>query len=172
MMREVRDLKIKEMPIEEKYDKLLDSYILGWIANYSLNKELGAVDKSINFSVEMQKKLLPSVWGPLFNLLKALTPGRVFKQIVEQYVYNMQSAMPLSNIELSWVSDRELVLNIKNCPALQRGRELVKKTGVKVDPRELCEVESKINKELTKEFGVDLAWKQTENGCTWTAKLK
>jgi len=165
-------LEIKEMPLEEKYNKLLDSYIFGWIGNYSLNKELGAVDKCIDLSVEMQKKLLPSIWGPSFKLLKALTPGRIFKQIVEQYVYTMQSAMPLSNIELSWVSDREAVLGIKNCPILQRARELVKKTGVNVDPRELCETESKINKELTKESGVDLAWKHTENGCTYTAKLK
>ena len=163
---------IKEMPLEEKYDKLLDSYILGWIGNYSLYKELGAVNKNINFNVETQKKLLPSIWGPSFKLLKALTPGRVFKQIVEQYVYTMQRTLPLSNIGLSWVSDREAVVNIKNCPNLKKARELVKKTGVKVDPRELCEMESKINKELTKEFGVDVAWKHSENGCTWTAKLK
>ena len=165
-------MEIKEMPLEEKHDKLLDSYILGWIMDYSLYKELGAVDKSISFTVETQKKLLPSIWGPTFKLLKALTPGRVFKQITEQYVYTMQSTMPLSNIELSWVSGRELVLSIKNCPNLKKAREFMKKTGLKVDPRELCEMESKINKELTKEFGIDMAWKQTENGCAWTAKLK
>ena len=84
----------------------------------------------------------------------------------------MQSTMPLSNIELSWVSDREVVLSVKNCPILQRARDLVRKTGVRIDPIELCETESKINKELTKEFGVDLTWKHRENGCTWTAKLK
>ena len=163
---------IKEMPLEEKYDKLLDSYVLGWVRDYSLHKELGAVDKCINLTVETQKKLLPSIWGPSFKLLKALAPGRIFKQIVEQYVYTMQSGMPLSNIELSWVSDREAVLSIKDCPILQRTRELAKKTGLDVDPREICEMESKINKEITKEFGVNLSWKHTENGCTWTAKLK
>lgn len=168
----VRCLDIKEMPLQEKYDRLLESYVLGWIRDTVLHKELGAVDKCTDLTVRMQKKMIPSTLGPASRMLKTIAPGRTFKQLTEQYVYTMQGMTPLSNIELSWVSDREAVVNVKNCPVLQKIKELVKKTGANVDPKEPCETESQINKEIVKEFGIDLAWEHTENGCRCTAKLK
>ena len=70
------------------------------------------------------------------------------------------------------VSDHEAVVRIKNCPVLKRQRDLVKKAGLDVDPRFLCEIDAKINPEVAKEFGVDLTFELEENGCTTTAKLK
>jgi len=70
------------------------------------------------------------------------------------------------------VSDREATVRIKNCPILRRQRDLVKKAGLDLDPRFICEIDSKINPEVAKEFGVDLTCKLEENGCINTAKLK
>ena len=122
-------------------------------------------------AAEMQKKMAPSYLGPTFKLLKTIAPGRSFKQLVEQYVYMMETTIPLSNLDLSWVSDREAVVTVKNCTIRQKMEDLVRKTGVNVDTKELCEMESQVNRKVVKDFGVNLAWQCTENGCKWTAKL-
>jgi hypothetical protein len=164
-------LAIKEMPLQEKYDTLLQNYLLGGLMDKVLHDELGAADKYRKLSVEMQKKMAPVLLGPTFKLLKTIAPGRSFKQLVEQYVYMMQTTIPLSNLDLSWVSDREAVVTVKNCPMRQKMAELVKKTGANVNASECCEMESQINMDVVKAFGVDLAWQHTENGCKWTAKI-
>ncbi len=139
--KQVRDLSIKEMPLEEKYDRVLDDYLLSIATGYALHKELGVVDKCFDLSVKVNKKMLPRILGPVFKLLKVLAPGKTLKQVINQAVYTFQTIEPLSNIELSWVSNREAVLRIKNCERLRRTRELVKKAGLNVDPKELCEIE-------------------------------
>jgi len=168
----VRDLQIKEMPLEEKYDKLLDGYLLVVATDYALHKELGVIDKSNDLSVKVQKKMFPSVLGMAFKVLKAISPGKAFKQVTDQYVYSIQRFIPLSNIELTMVSNREASVRIKNCPVLKRQRDLVKKAGLDLDPRFICEMDAKINPEVAKEFGVDLTLELEENGCITTAKLK
>ena len=174
-------MKIKEMSLEEKYAKLFDYHILSVAANYAFNKELGTLetlDKWVDYSVKVDKKMLPSFMAPLFKLMKIkvlFAPGRTFKQFANQMMYLFQVYMPLSSIELSWVSDREAVMRIKNCEILRRSRELVKKAGLDIDPKELCEIEiakSVSPEHVTKDFGIDLACELEENGCTWTAKLK
>jgi len=70
------------------------------------------------------------------------------------------------------VSDSEAVMRVKNCERLRRTRELVKKTGLNVDPRELCEVECKNPKGISEDFGIDVTWELEENGCRITGKLK
>ena len=168
----MRDLQIKEMPLEEKYDKLLDGYLLVVATDYALHKELGVIDKSNDLSVKVQKKMFPSVLGMAFKVLKAISPGKAFKQVTDQYVYSIQRFIPLSNIELTMVSNREASVRIKNCPVLKRQRDLVKKAGLDLDPRFICEMDAKINPEVAKEFGVDLTLELEENGCITTAKLK
>ena len=72
---EVRDLAIREMPVEEKYDRLLDDYLLGLATDYVVLKEQGVVDKSIDLWVKVQKKMLPSFLGmAVFKVLKAISP--------------------------------------------------------------------------------------------------
>ena len=106
-------MAIKEMPLEEKYDRLLDAYYLNIATLYALHKELGVGDKCIDWSVKVQKKMVPSVWGAAFKLLKTISPGKAFSQVVDQYVYMMQTTQPLSSIELTKVSDREVTVRIK-----------------------------------------------------------
>jgi len=168
----VRTLSIKEMPLEEKYDKLLDEYLLSVAVGYALHKDLGVVDQSNELWVEVQKKMLPSVLGTAFKVLKAVSPGRAFKEVTNRYVYSIQRFIPISNIELNRVSDREAIVKIKNCPILKMQRDIVNKAGLDIDPRFICDMDTKINPKVAKEFGVELTSKLEENGCRTTAKLK
>jgi len=169
----VRDLDIKEMSIEERYDRLLDDYLLDVATDYAVLKELGGVDKQLDLSVKIQKKMLPKILGSaVFKLLKVLAPGRTFKQISNTWLYNAQTWHPLPTIEATNVSDREVAGGIKNCVLLKRMRDIVKKTGLEIDPKFLCEKDAKYFPELFKEFGIDVTWHLEENGCRFTAKLK
>ena len=72
------------MPLEEKYNRLLDDYLLTIAMWNAFSKELGAVEKSRDLWVKVQKNMLPSVLGIAFKVLKAITPGRAFKQVVDR----------------------------------------------------------------------------------------
>lgn len=165
-------MTIKEMPLEEKYEKLLDAYLLNSATLYALHKEHGIVDKCIESLVKTRKNMIPSLPAATYKLLKTLAPGKAFNQLMDQQIYEMQVDMPLSNIEVNRVSNREVTMRIKGCPILKRTRELIKKAGLDVDPRELCEIDPKVMSGVAKDFGVDVSWQFEENGCLWTVKLK
>lgn len=165
-------MEMKEMPLEEKYNKLLDDYLLANAVGYALHKELDVVDQSNDLWVQVQKKLFPSVLGVAFKVLKTISPGKAFKQVTNQYVYSLQRFIPISNIEVTMISDREAAVRITNCPVLKRQRALLKKSGLDIDPRYLCEIDAAINPEVANAFGVDLNIQLEENGCIATAKLK
>jgi hypothetical protein len=168
----VRDLEINEMPIEERYDRLLDDFLLDTATYYSVFKELGAEDKVIDLTVKVQKKMLPSILGgPIFSLLKILAPGRTFKQVSDTWLYNAQTWHPLSTLEATNVSDRELILEVKNCVLLKRLRDIVNKTGLDIDPKFFCEKDVKYFEALFKDYGIDVTLNLEENGCTFTAKM-
>ncbi len=165
-------MEMKEMPIEEKYDKLLNEYLLDAATHYAIHKELGAVDKFLDLYIKVQKKMTPSVIGIALKVLKAVTPGKAFKQVTDQFLYWGQTFHPLATLEETKVSDREAVIRIKNCVLLKRARDLVKKAGLDIDPKFFCEIDAKYLPGVLKEFGVDVAWELEENGCRATAKLK
>ena len=160
------------MPLEERYDKLRDDFFLDHAINYALHRELGTVDKWLDYLVKVRIRMTPSYYGIAFKLLKAITPGTAFKQFIDRFTYRLQTRHPLSNIELTRVSNREAEVRVKNCVYLRRLRELVKKAGLDIDPKFICECDSKIIKEGGKEFGIDATVDLEENGCTMTAKLK
>jgi hypothetical protein len=160
------------MPLEEKYKKIRDAYLLNLATLYALHKELGIVDKCIESLVKTQKNMIPSLPAATYKLFKTLAPGKAFNQLMDQQIYEMQVDMPLSNIEVNRVSGREVSMRTKDCPILKRTGELIKKAGLDVDPKELCEIEPKVMREAAKDFGVDVSWQSEENGCLWTVKLK
>ena len=169
--QEVRDLEIKEMPLEQKYDTILDMYILETAISYAFHKEQGTVDKWLDYTLEAYRGYM----GPMFKMMKTLAPGKTFKQAANQLMYMQQIMQPLSEIEVSWVSDREAVMRFKNCEILRRSRELVKKAGLDIDPRFFCEIDAYRHahpRHPLKELGIDLTCELEENGCEWTFKLK
>ena len=174
---EVKDLENKEMPIDERYDRLLDEYISDNAISFALFKELGVdkeqgLEKSVALSVETDKKMLPAYLGIAFKVLKAITPGKAFNQVLDSYLYHGQTWHPLSGLEVTKISDREAVVGIKNCVLLKRARDLVKKTGLDIDPKIFCERDAKYFPKLFKDFGIDITWELEEDGCRATAKLK
>ena len=165
-------MEIKEMPIEDKYNKLMDMFSSSYLIDYTLFKELGAEDKYFKSYLEFQKKMMPTFFGGLFKVMKTISPGKAFKQATDQFVDMMQIMIPLSHIELTRTSDREATVRVKNCPYLKKTRDLVKKSGLDIDPRFMCEIDAKMNPEICKEFGIDMTVKLEEDGCRYTAKLK
>lgn len=165
-------MEIKEMPIEEKYNKLMDMFSYSYLVDHALFKELGAEDKYLESYLEFQKKMMPSFFGGLFKVMKTISPGKAFKQATDQFVNMMQIMVPPSNIELTRVSDREATVRVKNCPYLKKMRDLIKKAGLDLDPRFMCEIDAKTSPKLSKEFGIDMTVELEEDGCRYTAKLK
>ena len=166
------ELTIKEMPLKEKYEKLLDAYLKDRATTYALHKKLGTVDKYIESLVKTEKNMVPSLPAATYKLLKAVAPGTAFNQLMDQQIYAMQANTPLSNIEVNRVSNREVTIRIKDCPNLKRKGELLKKAGLDVDPKEMCEIEPQVMSGMAKDFGIDVAWQTEENGCFYTVKLK
>jgi hypothetical protein len=160
------------MPLEEKHDKLLDQYMLTELVNYALHKELGTMDKRNDMMLKVWKKMLPSLMGIALKVMKTIAPGKTFKKIVNAFVSFGQVTIPLSDIESTWVSDREAVIRFKNCPFRVRGKELVKKAGLDIDPKEICINDSKVMPKMFEEFGIEVTMELEENGCRATAKLK
>jgi hypothetical protein len=165
-------LIIEAMPLEEKYDRLLDEYVLIWALNHSLIKETGTEDKALDLYRNVAKNMLPSVLGAMYKVLKAISPGTAFKEVTDQVVYTLQEYnIPLSNIELVRVSDREALVRIKNCPMLKKMKDVVNKTNLDIDPKLICEDVRKLYPEVAKEFGIDANLVLEEGVCTFRAKL-
>jgi hypothetical protein len=165
-------LAIKEMPLEERYNKLFDQYVQDSLMNFVLHKQLGTMDKRNDMLLKVWKKMLPSYMGIALKVMKTIAPGKTFKNIVTSFVSFSQATTPLSNIELTWVSDREALIRTKNCPMLLRGKELAQKAGLDIDPKEICKNDSKVMPKMFEEFGVEVNVELEENGCRAKAKLK
>ena len=168
----MRDLAIKEMPLKEKYDKLLDLYIQTEVMNYALHKELGTMDKRNDMMFKVWKKMMPSYMGIALKVMKTIAPSKTFKKMVDGFASFSQATVPLSNLELTWVSDREVVMRTKNCPLLVRGKELAKKAGLDIDPKEICKNDQAYMPRMFEEWGIDITMELEENGCRIIAKLK
>lgn len=164
-------MEIKEMPIEEKYDRLLDDYVQSAAVTQAFLEKIGAVDKRLDLYVEVQKKTLPSAIGIAYKVLKAISPGRAFGQVVDRFRYWGQTFFPLPTMQFGQVSDRETVGGITNCVMLKKAREQVKKAGLDIDPKFICKYDQKWLPAFFKEFGIGMTWELEENGCKFTAKL-
>jgi hypothetical protein len=162
---------MKEMPLEERYDRLLEQYMLYQLTNYTLIKELDATDQYYDFLVKVNKKMLPSMLRVAFKAMKTLAPSKVFNRLVDDFVYTLQMYLPLKNVEVKQ-KDSEATIKVNNCPALKKMRGIVKKTGLKVDPTEMCRFEGRMFQELADDLGVNLISQAQKDGCKLTAIQK
>ena len=144
-------MEIKEMPIEEKYDKIYDQYILTDVIAWAFAKEMGLTDKYLDYQMKVYKKMMPSFMGSAFKLIKTLAPGRAFKMFVEGFVKD--GAMEPMEMSLS---DREAVITTKNSVMLKKYRDIIKKTGLELDLKEYFELFNEAGKEMAKDFGFDM----------------
>ena len=163
------------MPDKEKHDKFFDTYMSEMAGTYSYHKKKGTVDKWLDSTLKVFSGSMPKFMGPIFKLMKTISPGKSFKQTANQMLYMQQMMQPLSDIEVSWVSDRGITMRLKNCEILKRSKDLVKKVGLNIDPKFYCEIDQyRHNSPLhpMQKFGIDLDCELEENGCKWTFKLK
>lgn len=164
-------MDFKELPLEKRYNKLLDDLALSVILSYTLAKEQGTIDKLNDLFVTATKKMLPGYLGVSARLLKRIVPNKAFKKMVEVFVNSyLQAFHSLSNIKVTWVSDREAKIKI-NCEFIEKMKNVVEKTGFDVDHRIWCKSEAYIYKELMKEFGLDVTLVPEFNGCQAIARL-
>ena len=164
--------KIKEMPVEEKYDKLYDQYILTDVIAMAFVKEMGLTDKYLDYSMKVYKKMMPSLMGSAFKFIKMLAPGRAFKKFVEGILKDGQATEPLSNTTLVSLSDKEAVIKTKNSLMLKKYRDIIKKTGVKLDLKEYWELFNEAGKEMVEDFGFDMTSHIEEDSAITIIKLK
>jgi len=150
-------LETKEMTLEEKYDKLYDQYVMTDIIAWAFAKEMGLTDKYLDYSMKVFKKMMPSIMGSAFKFIKMLAPGKAFKMFVDGCLKDGQVTEPLSNTELVSLSDREAVIKTKNSVMLKKYRDILKKTGLKLDLKEYYELSMEAGKEMMKEFGFDMS---------------
>ena len=123
-------MAVKEMPLEEKYSAIFDMYILETAASYAFHKEQGTLNKWLDYTVESYRAYM----GPMVEMMKTLASGKPFKQAINQLASMQQTMQPLSEIELSWVSDREVAMRFKNCEILRRSKGLAKKLVLILTP--------------------------------------
>ena len=168
-------MEIKEMSLEEKYDKLYDQYVMTDVIAMAFIKEKGLTDEYWGYTMKVYKKMMPTIMGYAFKFIKTLSPGRAFKMFVEGVLKDGQVTEPLSNTELVSLSDREAVIKTKNSVMLKKYRDIIKKTGVKLDLKEYFELFPESGKEMIKEFGFDMIMDTShieEDEMTSTIKLK
>ena len=164
----MKDLDVKEMPLEQKFNGLFDFYMLDSAINYAYHEEQGTVEQWLDYTLEGYGGYM----GPMFEMMKKVTPGKAFKEAANQMVYMQQMWQPLSEIEVSLVSDREAVMRFKNCEMLRRSREIVKKAGLKIDPKFFCKMDLYRHAHPSHPLKEFMTCELEENGCKWTLKLK
>ena len=171
-MGRMKAMGFKDLSIENRYNGLLDQFLLNTAINHALQKELGAVDRYDELWVDVQKRMLPSYLGIGLKVLKTFSPSRVFKLIVDQVVELLQLFVPLSDVEVSFVSDREAEITVNNCQKRRRTIELVRKAKLDLNPMSVCAVDARTLPKVLEEFGLDVKVRHTRNGCIGTYKLK
>jgi len=157
-------LRIKEMPLKEKYERLLGETQLIWVTCYAFHKEHGTMEKWLDYYAKAQKNMLMARMSERESI-------PTFEETVNEVAYDQQKWLPMANIELTWILDTEATISIKNCPIIKTNDETAKKTGLDIDSKFVCGKDTTIFPRIVKEFGMDMIHEVTEDGCRITLKL-
>lgn len=178
-MADMKKPDIKEMPIEEKWDRLYDFFTMDHAISYKTHKRLGTVQEWVDDTVDAYEKMMGRFMGPLASLMGKvavkLAPNMVLKQAINAVLYSDQMLHNgLEEYEVSEPKDGEIVIRYKNCLRLKKQNEIVKKCDLDFEGREICELDkmqlTHPNHPTTK-MGIiptDIMWEET--GCVWTFK--
>jgi hypothetical protein len=159
------------MSIKEKYEKLLQQYIIEEAISFTFVREKGLQDEYFDFRMRAMKKMIPNYMGGTLKIFKALSRGRAFKQILNQLVNTIQMITLLSELEVKMVSDQEVIMTINDCSHKRKLEETAKKAGLDLNPIAFCGFEARNFPEYLKEFGVDMKVTLEKDGCTTTVKF-
>jgi hypothetical protein len=185
--KEVRDMAhlptpnkpdIKEMPIEEKWDRVHDFFTMDHAISYYTHKRLGTVKEWVSDTVDAYSAMMGRFMGPLASLMGGvamkIAPNMVLKQAINAVLFSDQMMHGPGEYEVSEAKDGAITVRFKNCLRLKKQNEIVKKCNLPFEGREICEVEkmhlTHPNHPTTK-MGIvptDITWE--EGGCVWTFK--
>ncbi|RMF92336.1 MAG: hypothetical protein D6734_12510 [Candidatus Schekmanbacteria bacterium] len=172
---EMKKPDIKEMPIEEKWDRLHDFFTMDHAISYKTHKRLGTVQEWVDDTVEAYRYMAPRFIGPMARIVGKLAPNKSLKEAIKRVLYNDQMMHGPGEYEVSEPENGEITVRFKNCLRLKKQREIVKKANLGFDGREICEVE-KMHlthpRHPTTEMGcipIKIEWEET--GCVWTFKM-
>lgn len=172
---EMKKPDIKEMPIEEKWDRLHDFFTMDHAISYKAHKRLGTVQEWVDDTVEAYRYMGPRFLGPMARFVGRLAPNKSLKEAIKRVLYNDQMMHGPGEYEVSEPKDGEITVRFKNCLRLKKQREIVKTANLGFDGREICEIE-KMHlthpRHLTTEMGcipTVIEWEET--GCVWTFKM-
>jgi hypothetical protein len=169
---------IKDMSIEDKWDRVHDFFTMDHAISYHTHKRLGTVDEWVADTVEAYGHMMGRFMGPLAGLMSKaalkIAPNKVLKQAIQAVLYSDQMMHGPGEYEVSEPKDGEITVRFKNCLRLKKQNEIAKKCNLPFEGREICEVEklhlTHPNHPTTK-MGViptDITWE--EGGCVWTFK--
>jgi hypothetical protein len=171
--------QLKEMPIEEKWDRVHDFFTLDHAISYKTHKRLGTVQDWVDDTVEAYGKMMGRFMGPIAEVMgKAatkLTPNMVLKQAIYAVLYSDQMMHRPGEHEVSEVENGEMTVRFKNCLRLEKQNEIAEKCDLDFEGREICEVE-KMHlthpEHPSTKMGIvpaEVSWE--EGGCVWTFKI-
>jgi hypothetical protein len=169
---------IKDMAIEDKWDRVHDFFTMDHMVSYYTHKRLGTVKEWVGDTVEAYNKMMGRFMGPIAQFMGKLAvniaPNMVLKKAIQEVLYSDQMMHGPGEYEVSEAKDGEITVRFKNCLRLKKQNEMVKKLGYPFEGREICEVEkmhlTHPNHPTTK-MGIiptDITWE--EGGCLWTFK--
>ena len=172
--------ELKDMSIEEKWDRVHDFFTLDHAISYKTHKRLGTVQEWVDDTVEAYGSMMGRFMGPLATLMgKAatrLTPNMILKQAIYAVLYSDQMMHGPSEYEVSEPKNGEITNRFKNCLRLIKQNEIADKCNLGFEEREICEVEkmhlTHPNHPSTR-MGIvptQITWE--EGGCVWTFKVK
>lgn len=172
--------RIKDMPIEEKWDRLHDFFTMDHAISYKTHKRLGSVQQWVDDTVEVYGKMMGRFMGPIANLMgKAavqLAPNVYLKQAITAVLYSDQMMHRPGEYLVSEPKDGEITVRFVHCLRLKKQREIAQKCDLGFDGREICEVEklhlTHPNHPTTKMgiIPIEITWEET--GCVWTFAVK
>ena len=173
---EMRPPDIKEMSLEEKYDRALDFFEMDHMISYYTHKRLGTVKEWVDDMAEAFNRAVPRFLGPLFETLVKVAPNLALKKCFDA-VFNLdQQHHDISEFEYSEPKDGEIVVRFKDCARLKRHKKWIKQLGYDFDDREICEVERMIFSHPNHPgcrmgfIPIEVEWE--EGGCVWTYRKK
>ena len=171
---------IKEMSVEEKWDRLHDFFTMDHAISYKTHKRMGTVQEWVDDTVGAYEQMMGRFMGPLAGLMgraiARLTPNMVLKQAINAVLYSDQMMHGPGEYLISEPRDGQITIRFVDCLRLKKQREIVKRCDLDFDAREICEVEkmhlTHPNHPTTKMgiIPVEIAWQET--GCVWTFQVQ
>jgi hypothetical protein len=165
---------IKEMPIEEKWDRLHDFFTMDHAVAYKTHKRLGTVKEWVDDIVDAYELMGPRFVGDIPELIEKLDTtdtNVIMEEIIKNVLFSDQMMHGPGEYEVSDAEDGEITIRFKNCLRLKKQREIAKKAELGIDGREICEVEKLIlshPKQAERAAPIEIIWEET--GCVWTFK--